>query len=130
MSSRGQVLSWLSGNPPRLKVFIGIHVSTILDFIPPCCWHHVAGLKNSVDSASRGMFPLELLEHELWWCGPDWLHQANSQWSHQPKLVASPVPTEEREISMFASLIERLVLPILEATSSFTRLVCVTTWIC
>ena len=123
------VLSWLSGNPRWFKVFVGNRVSTILSFIPPCCWRHVAGLDNPANLASRGMFPLELLKHEFWWHGPNWLRQASSQWPCQPKLVASPVPTEEREISMFVSFTERHVLPILEATSSCTRLVRVTAWI-
>ena len=108
-TDRTNVLSWLSGNPRRFKVFVGNHVSTILDFIPPCYWRHVAGLDNPADSASRGMLLLELLEHELWWRGPDWLCQPSSQWPHQHKLVASLVPTEETELSMFVSLIERPV---------------------
>ena len=57
------VLSWLSGTASRFKVFAGNRVSNISDHIPPNCWHHMAGTDNPADSASRGMFPSELLEH-------------------------------------------------------------------
>ena len=35
-----------------------------------CCWNHVEGFEYSVDCAFRGVFPSELLSHELWWNGP------------------------------------------------------------
>ena len=70
------VLSWLSGSPRHFKVFVGNHVSNILELLPPDSWHRVAGRDNPADAGSRGMLPSELLEHELWWVGPSWLHQA------------------------------------------------------
>ena len=123
------VLSWLSGNPRRFKVFVGNRVSTIIDLIPSNHWYHVAGLDNPADSASRGMFPLELLQHELWWTGPNWLRQADPQWPCQPQLETTPIPNEEREISLFTSLGEQTALPLLERFSSFSRLIRVTAWI-
>ena len=97
--------------------------------MPPNRWHHVAGSDNPADCASRGLLPLELLEYELWWTGPDWLHQDEPQWPRQPEPQTTPIPTEEREISLFTSLGEQPALPILERFSSFIRLVRVTAWI-
>ena len=68
---------------------------------------------------------MELLEHELWWNGPAWHHQAHTQWPHQ----ITPISTEERAISLFTSVVEQPGMPILERFSSFTCLVCVTAWI-
>ena len=65
------VLGWLSGNPRRFKTFVGNRVSNILELIPPDRWRHVSGVDNPADSSSRGMFPSELLQHELWWNGPN-----------------------------------------------------------
>ena len=45
------------------------------------------------------MFPSELLEHELWWNGPEWLHQAEVHWSHPPELEETPILAEEKEIT-------------------------------
>ncbi len=123
------VLSWLSGSPRRFKVFVGNRVSNIIDLIPPNHWHHVAGTENPADTGSRGVFPSELLEHELWWAGPEWLRQTESQWPCQSELKEVPVPAEEKEISLSGSLSTQPALPILERFSSFTRLTRVTAWI-
>ena len=64
------VLSWLAGNPRRFKMYVGNRVSSIVDQIPPDRWNQVSGIENPADCASRGIFPLELLEHKLWWNGP------------------------------------------------------------
>lgn len=69
------VFHWLKGNPRRFKTFVGNRVSTIMDLIPPNRWHHFKGTENPADSASRGLLPSELLEHNLWWQGPSWLHE-------------------------------------------------------
>ena len=45
-----------------------------IDKLPPERWNHVAGVENPADCASIGLFPLELLDHSLWWEGPTWLH--------------------------------------------------------
>ena len=60
------VLNWLTGNPRRFKTYVGNRVSEIVDRIPPNRWSHVASADNPADCASRGIFPSELLDHELW----------------------------------------------------------------
>ncbi len=123
------VLSWLSGSPRRFKVFVGNRVSNIITPVPPNRWHHVAGVDNPADCASRGMLPSELLEHKLWWDGPEWLRHPEAQWPTRPELMEVPVQSEEKEISLHASLATSPVLPILEKYSSFAHLTRVTAWI-
>ena len=65
------VLGWLSGNPHQFKTFVGNRVSNVMELVPPERWHHVSVEENPADSASRGLFPSELLRHELWWNGPE-----------------------------------------------------------
>ena len=78
------VLSWLSGNSRRFKTFVGNRVSQIVDLIPPGRWKHVSGVENPADCASRGLFPSELIEHCLWWDGPNWLKFSSEGWPQQP----------------------------------------------
>lgn len=61
------VLNWLSGSLRRFKTYVGNRVSLIVDQIPPDRWNNVSGTDNPADCASCGIFPLELLEHNLWW---------------------------------------------------------------
>ena len=72
------VLSWLSGNPKRFKTFVGNRVATIIDSIPPDHWRHVVGTENPADCASWGLYPAEILNHQLWWNGPTWLKDTPS----------------------------------------------------
>ncbi len=125
------VLSWLSGSTRRFKTFVGNRVSNIVDLVPPNHWRHVAGAENPADSASRGMLPSELLDHNLWWDGPRWLRQPKSYWPCQPKLDKTPVPSEEKEIetSLIAFTSVPPFLPILDRFSSFVRLTRVTAWV-
>ena len=123
------VLSWLVGNPRRFKTYVGNRVSYIIELIAPKRWNHVEGIDNPADCASRGMLPSELLNYELWWNGPSWLHHDPSQW---PKCFTAPPPEskdEERELSLHTVSNEPSCLLNLSDYSSFTRLKRVTSWI-
>ena len=63
-------LGWLQSNPRTFLVFIGNRVTQISEAIPVACRHHVRGTDTPADCASRGMFPVELTEHALWWEEP------------------------------------------------------------
>ncbi len=104
-------------------------VSWILEFIPPNRWHHVSAANNPADCASRGLFPSELLVHQMWWSGPEWLHKAESECRVQPELQQGPVPAEEKYMSLLASLAQQSVLPTQERFSSCTHMKCNTAWI-
>ena len=69
------VLSWLIGNHRRFNTYIPNRVSYIVELIAPDRWNHVRGTDNPADCASRGLFPVELLEYQIWWNGPNWLTQ-------------------------------------------------------
>ena len=78
------VLSWLVGNPCRLKAYIGNRVAQIIDRMPSVQWRHVLGMDNPADCASRGLYPSDLLHHQLWWNGPSWLLLQSSDWPINP----------------------------------------------
>ena len=123
------VLTWLTGNPRRFKTYVGNRISFIIDQLPPDRWRHVAGTQNPADCASRGLFPLQLKDHDLWWKGPQWLRLDTSRWPVQPSSLFETIPEEEREICHQTTVAP--VDPIVLATqySSFGRLKRVTAWI-
>ena len=100
------VLGWLNGDPRRFKTFFGNRVSQITDLIAPSKWSHVCGTDNPADCASRGIFPSELIDHDLWWSGPPWLHQDPSHWPKHTDGLGSVVPCDEvdQEIICLASV--------------------------
>ena len=48
--------------------------------LPAAKWHYVSIDYNPADLASRGTFPKELLQREIWWMGPQWLQDSPVQW--------------------------------------------------
>ena len=93
------VLNWLVGSPRRFKIFVGNRVAAIVDCIPPDRWNHVAGVQNPADCASRGLFPAELISHDLWWNGPTWLKSVPLRWPKQDKSTEE-LNNEENEICL------------------------------
>ncbi|XP_064214925.1 uncharacterized protein LOC135267108 [Tribolium castaneum] len=66
-------LSWIQSSPHLWKVFVSNRVALIQSLAPTATWHHVSSDDNPADCASRGLNPMHLLQHLLWWAGPTWL---------------------------------------------------------
>ncbi|XP_066585627.1 uncharacterized protein [Prorops nasuta] len=77
------VLDWLKSHPSRWPTFVANRVSKIATTIPNAVWRHVPTKDNPADCASRGTTPLELAKLDLWWHGPAWITQLNSEWPSQ-----------------------------------------------
>ena len=124
------VLNWLTGSPRRFKTYVGNRLSSIMDQIPPDRWNHVVGTENPADCASRGIFPLELLEHGLWWKGPPWLTLAPAHWPDQHSISFIELPSEEeREICLVTTTQSCSSIVPLDRYSTFVRLQRVTAWV-
>ena len=122
------VHSWLIGNPRRFNTYVANQISYIVELIGPNRWNHVDGTDNLVDCASRGLFPIELLEHQLWWNGPNWLTQPPTAWPHQSDLPHIET-TEERECTLHRVTQNKMPIISINHYSSYTKLKCVTAWI-
>ena len=116
------VLGWLTGNPRRFKTFVGNRLSSIIDKLPPQSWRHVPGLENPADCASRGLFPSQLKEHELWWDGPHWLKSDSTVWPDQSSLPLRIVPEEERNVCHLATTTTTQPIIPFDRFSSFSTL--------
>ena len=69
------VLAWLDGKTRQNPVYVANRVHYIMQRTSPQTWRHVPTNENPADCASRGIMPGELLNHALWWNGPEWLAQ-------------------------------------------------------
>ena len=123
------VLNWLVGSPRRFNVYVGNRVSHIVELIAPDRWGHVEGTQNPADCASRGLLPSELIEHTLWWTGPDWLRCDASVWPKQPQLSPNTPSEEGDEICHHVVLsVADPIIPV-DRYSSFARLKRITAWV-
>ncbi|XP_017466485.1 PREDICTED: uncharacterized protein LOC108359241 [Rhagoletis zephyria] len=66
-------LAWLKAHQSRWTTFITNRVADTQEIVPAESWNHIRSEINPADCASRGLTPLELMEHRLWWNGPEFL---------------------------------------------------------
>ena len=123
------VLGWITGNPRRFKTYVGNHVSHIIDQLLPERWHHVNGVDNLADCALRGLYPSELLQHTLWWDGPEWLQIESTEWPKQFDRPQVSVSEVEREVYHIMITDSQEPLISTERYSSFVCLKHVTAWV-
>ncbi|KAJ8979847.1 hypothetical protein NQ317_007612 [Molorchus minor] len=120
-------LAWICSSPHRWKPFVGNRVSYIQDRLPSPCWHHVKSQSNPADCASRGLFPLELFNHPLWWNGPEWLRgpiTPDHCLSEDPIIDSSYqtiVSQEEREVVLTVT-VPPLCISLLDRYSSLLKI--------
>ncbi|XP_075151010.1 uncharacterized protein LOC142225121 [Haematobia irritans] len=74
------VLAWLKKPAFSWKTFVANRVSRISEIVNVDNWFHVESKHNPADIASRGAYPSEMFENELWWRGPSWLQLSASLW--------------------------------------------------
>ena len=96
------VLAWLDGKPRENPIYVANRVSFIMQNTSPQIWRHVPTADNPADCASRGMMPGELLDHVLWWNGPEWLAQEPIPVPKQPprRILAAPIHVISRASSV------------------------------
>lgn len=125
-------LDWIHGDPNRWKTFVGNRVSQIQDLVPVSAWRHCTTDKNPADCGSRGLLPSELISHELWWHGPDFLTSADSWPNHREATSSeqSQLILEEVKSEVVASLPVRADKPedLFARFGTWTKLIRITAW--
>ncbi|XP_046602602.1 uncharacterized protein LOC107219039 [Neodiprion lecontei] len=66
-------LGWIQSPPRRWKTYVANRVAEIQTLLPEAQWNHIPSQHNPADGASRGLSPRDLLTHQLWWKGPEFL---------------------------------------------------------
>ncbi len=122
------VLNWLDGSPRRFKTYVGNRVSTIISLIPPDRWRDVRSADNPADCAYRGLYPSQLIEHALWWDGPDWLKESKSNWPETQPLPSKHQVGKE-EVSLLAHSCAPIHIISNDQFSSYQHLRRITAWI-
>ncbi|XP_043481754.1 uncharacterized protein LOC122510878 [Leptopilina heterotoma] len=92
------VLAWLGKHPSTWKTFVANRVALINELVPQAQWHHVTTNNNAADCASRGLMPKEIVDHSLWWGGPECLSQDSKKLSNSHKLINESTELEKRTV--------------------------------
>lgn len=76
------VQAWVRMSPHLLKTFVQNRVSEINTLTEDSIWRHIQGVQNPADLLSRGV-SIESLRYDatsLWWSGPAFLREPDSNW--------------------------------------------------
>lgn len=71
------VLGWLRMPPACLKTYVQNRITQIHNITKQHSWNHVSGKDNPADLVSRGLGLHALQSSNLWWEGPQFLHNNN-----------------------------------------------------
>lgn len=71
------VLAWIRAPSSHWTTFVANRVSKIQDNTNVKSWRHIKGEENPADYLSRGLLPSEILQADLYWKGPSFLHTSN-----------------------------------------------------
>ncbi|XP_039300161.1 uncharacterized protein LOC120355624 [Nilaparvata lugens] len=93
LSDSTVVLHWIRGSPSRWQTFVANRVSKIQNSRIDC-WMHVSGEENPADCLSRGLKPMDLINHETWWTGPHWLTMEENHWPVKFEIEEIECPPE------------------------------------
>ncbi|XP_037822286.1 uncharacterized protein LOC119610934 [Lucilia sericata] len=91
-SDSSTVLCWLRKPPSSWTVYVANRVAEIQRHSNYFQWKYVPSALNPADCASRGIFPHQLVECEIWWNGPKFLYEPQSSW---PKPLSNYETFEE-----------------------------------
>lgn len=77
-------LSWIHSSPHKWNIFVSNRVAKCQENLDPKHFFHINGKENPSDCLSRGLLPEQLLTHDLWWHGPEWLLRPTAEWPISP----------------------------------------------
>lgn len=108
------VLAWIKGNPNRWKSFVANRAIEINGKFKTNVWNYVQTKQNPADCASRGIFPAELKDFELWWNGPTWLHSVDTN-TQESNTLNETTNLEEKTIIVNNTCIQLSILPVMKS---------------
>lgn len=87
------VLDWLNAPSSRWNTFVAHRVARIQEKSDITQWRHIPGDSNPADLLSRGTCVSDLIDCDLWWCGPPFLRQRHPRFDdYRPSEDFSSLP--------------------------------------
>lgn len=91
------VLTWLSSQSCRYKVFVGARVAEIQELTEHCTWRYIDSESNPADDLTRGKALAELKVPNRWSNGPPFLLNSPDTWPENPSSEPSNDELELRK---------------------------------
>ena len=99
------VLTWLTSESCRYKVFVGTRIAEIQTMTDIKNWRYVDTKNNPADDITRGKTLLELSQRHRWSQGPPFLLLSSNCWPANPCAPPESEPVEELRKTMFCGTV-------------------------
>ncbi|XP_065654791.1 uncharacterized protein LOC136081405 [Hydra vulgaris] len=122
-------LHWLNNTNQTYETFVQNRLIQIRDLFPIQFWHYVETSRNPADIISRGCSFKYIIDHDIWFNGPDYLNDVSVPW---PSYNLIEHTDNENNLCLVAatnSIDINLEFIDIERFSSYERLNRVTGWI-
>ena len=99
-----------------MKVYVANQFAIIKNLSNVNDWRYASTTENPADCASRGLMPEQLVDHELWWKGPQWLQSTSVSWPTSPNQIfreeinstkVSAHNRKTKEITAYSEILKR-----------------------
>ncbi|XP_026219876.1 uncharacterized protein LOC113164689 [Anabas testudineus] len=118
------VLTWLSSESCRFKVFVGTRVAEIQDLTDREAWRYVDSANNPADDITRGKHLQELTADSRWFQGPAFLKHSSDKWPQLHQIPSISADCEEVKKTAFCGLIAALpAVPDIEQLETWPQVV-------
>ena len=91
------VLQYIKNEDKQFHTFVANRLAVIHDGSKPSQWNFVESARNPADDVSRGLTPEELLLHDRWFKGPEFLRKQEESWP-VPSSPLPSIPDQDPEI--------------------------------
>ena len=81
------VIFWIKQEKPW-KQYVQNRVQEIRQIVPEATWNYCPGAKNPADLPSRGLSGEEIVKNSVWWNGPEFLRNPDSEWPKSTQVKA------------------------------------------
>ncbi|XP_045453907.1 uncharacterized protein LOC123663262 [Melitaea cinxia] len=126
-------LCWVHSSPHRWDTFVANRVTKIQNEFPVQTFFHVQGTDNPADCLSRGLTPAQIIDHPLWFSGPEWLETDPNLWpvtAFNPSTVSQP-PEEKKHVLLAAEGSEgNLIISLADRFSSWSKFLRCVVYVC
>jgi len=81
------VLRYLNNTTSQFQTFVANGLELLHSLTSVQQWRHVPMAVNPADVASHGLSPEKVNSADMWFYGPKFLHECESQWPEQPDFM-------------------------------------------
>ena len=127
-SDSKDTLAWIHSSPHLWQTFISHRIAEIQNLLPDAQWHHIDGLINPADPATKGISTQCLSKANIWWHGLEFLTNNNQPYIRLSEDYSDHNCPERRKVCNLVQTTRNSEWDLIYKYSNLQKLLQVTAW--